>query len=150
MTDDSDDGGSRTRRRGTLVDWFDWGATAFDRADARTEPIILPQLAAHVGEGFVPIRVDADRHPRVRERYNMGGFPSTVFTTPDGEVMTGATYLGPDGFRGILDSVRKTWAAKGTEAGRIPRALQDHRPPRSSAGGARARSSRWPARWSSR
>jgi uncharacterized protein YyaL (SSP411 family) len=152
MTDDADgdgDAGGRTARHGTLVDWFDWGETAFDRARARTEPVLLslstpwcvacdemdeavfsdPMLAAHVGEGFVPIRVDADRHPRVRERYNMGGFPSTVFTTPDGGVMTGATYLGPDGFRGILDSVRETWAAKGIEAGRVPRALQDPEPP---------------------
>jgi hypothetical protein len=156
MTDDPETDGSegvestdRTRRHGTLVDWFDWGETAFDRARARTEPVLLslsapwcvaceemddavfsdPILAAHVGEGFVPVRVDADRHPRVRERYNMGGFPSTVFTTPDGEIMSGATYLGPDGFRGILDSVRETWAAKGVEAGRVPRALQDPDPP---------------------
>jgi hypothetical protein len=138
-----------TARHGTLVDWHPWGERAFDRAAARTEPILLslsapwcvaceemdettfsdPMLAAHVGEGFVPVRVDADRHPRVRERYNMGGFPSTVFTTPDGEVMTGATFLAPDGFRGILDSVRETWAARGTDAGRVPRALRDPDPP---------------------
>ena len=159
MTDDADagddDGGGNgdrsdaTTRHGTLVDWREWGQAAFDRAEARTEPILLyltapwcvacaemdaatfsePRLAAHVGEGFVPIRVDADRHPRVRERYNMGGFPSTVFATPAGEVMTGATYLGPDGFRGILDSVRGSWDAKGTDAGRVPRALQDPDPP---------------------
>ena len=157
MTDDADagddDGGgtgsNRTARHGTLVDWRAWGADAFDHAEARTKPLLLyltapwcvacsemdsvtfsePRLAAHVGEGFVPVRVDADRHPRVRERYNMGGFPSTVFTTPGGEVMTGATYLGPDGFRGILDSVRGTWDAKGTDAGQVPRALQDPEPP---------------------
>ena len=161
MTDDADTGdeggggdgsGDRsgaTARHGTLVDWRPWGQAAFDRAAARTEPVLLyltapwcvacaemdsatfsePRLAAHVGEGFVPIRVDADRHPRVRERYNMGGFPSTVFATPAGEVMTGATYLGPDGFRGILDSVRGAWDAKGTDAGQVPRALQDPDPP---------------------
>ena len=138
-----------TARHGTLVDWREWGPTTFDHADARTEPVLLyltapwcvacsemdsatfsePRLAAHVGEGFVPIRVDADRNPQIRERYNMGGFPSTVFLTPGGEVMTGATYLGPDGFRGILDSVREMWASKGVDAGRVPRALQDPDPP---------------------
>ncbi|PSQ10492.1 thioredoxin domain-containing protein [Halobacteriales archaeon QS_5_70_15] len=143
------DGSGPTARHGTLVDWREWGQDAFDRAEARTEPVLLyltapwcvacaemdaetfaePRLAAHVGEGFVPVRVDADRHPRVRERYNMGGFPSTVFATPAGEVMTGATYLGPGGFRGILDSVRELWASKGTDAGRIPRALRDPDPP---------------------
>jgi hypothetical protein len=148
MTDDSDSSAG-TERHGTLVDWHPWGERAFERAQARTEPMLLslsapwcvaceemdettfsdPMLAAHVGEGFVPVRVDADRHPRVRERYNMGGFPSTVFATPDGEVMSGATFLAPEGFRGILDSVRKTWAAKGTDAGRVPRALQDPTPP---------------------
>jgi uncharacterized protein YyaL (SSP411 family) len=163
MTDDADagaddggrpgdagrDGRDPTDRHGTLVDWRPWSRAAFDRAEARTEPVLLsltapwcvacaemdagtfsePRLAAHVGEGFVPVRVDADRHPRVRERYNMGGFPSTVFATPAGEVMTGATYLGPDGFRGILDSVRGTWDAKGTDAGQVPRALRDPAPP---------------------
>ncbi|MEF8842497.1 MAG: DUF255 domain-containing protein [Haloarculaceae archaeon] len=160
MTDDADDtddsrddgggdGAGPTGRHGTLVDWRAWDQTAFDRAEARTEPVLLyltapwcvacaemdaetfsePRLAAHVGEGFVPVRVDADRHPRVRERYNMGGFPSTVFATPAGEVMTGATYLGPDGFRGILDSVRELWASKGADAGRVPRALRDPDPP---------------------
>jgi uncharacterized protein YyaL (SSP411 family) len=143
MSDDT------TRRYGTLVDWHPWGERPFERAQARTEPLLVsvsapwcvaceemdeetfsdPMLAAHVGEGFVPVRVDADRHPRVRERYNMGGFPSTVFTTPEGEVMTGATYLGGDGFRNILDSVREAWAARGVEAGRLPRALANDDPP---------------------
>lgn len=138
-----------TARHGTLVDWREWGQAAFDHAEARTQPVVLyltapwcvacaemdaatfsePRLAAHVGEGFTPVRVDADRHPRIRERYNMGGFPSTVFVTPAGEVMTGATYLGPDGFRGILDSVRELWAGRGIDAGRVPRALQDPDPP---------------------
>jgi hypothetical protein len=146
---DADGNETATARHGTLVDWREWGEATFDHAEARTEPVLLyltapwcvacsemdsatfsePRLAAHVGEGFVPIRVDADRHPQIRERYNMGGFPSTVFTTPGGEVMTGATYLGPDGFRGILDSVRETWASKGVDAGRVPRALQDPDPP---------------------
>jgi uncharacterized protein YyaL (SSP411 family) len=148
--DDGDGAGAGlTARHGTLVDWRAWNQAAFDRAEARAEPVLLyltapwcvacaemdaatfsePRLAAHVGEGFVPVRVDADRHPRVRERYNMGGFPSTVFATPTGEVMTGATYLGPEGFRGILDSVRELWASKGVDAGRVPRALQDPDPP---------------------
>jgi hypothetical protein len=84
-----------------------------------------PRIAANVNDGFVPVRVDVDHHPRVRERYNMGGFPSTVFTTPTGEVITGAGYLDPESFRGILDRVREVWDTKGTDAGRVPRALGD-------------------------
>jgi hypothetical protein len=59
----------------------------------------------------------------------MGGFPSTVFATPDGEIMTGAGALGVEGFRQVLDGVRRTWDAKGTDAGRVPRALRDGTPP---------------------
>jgi uncharacterized protein YyaL (SSP411 family) len=132
----------------TLVEWREWGADAFDAADARTCPVLLsvtapwcthcramdeetyaePRVAAHLKDGFVTVRVDADRHPRVRERYNVGGFPATAFLTPDGEVLTAAGYLGLEGFRDILDSVRRTWDAKGTGAGSVPRALDDEPP----------------------
>jgi uncharacterized protein YyaL (SSP411 family) len=129
----------------TKVEWREWGQDAFNVADRAAKPVLLalvtpwsaecremdtttyaePRIAANINDGFVPVRVDADRHPRVRERYNMGGFPSTVFLTPSGNVLTGATLLGVDGFRGILDSVRKTWDSKGEKAGSTPRALQD-------------------------
>jgi uncharacterized protein YyaL (SSP411 family) len=133
----------------TKVEWHEWGTAPFEIAERASKPVLLslitpwsaechemetttyaePRIAANVNDGFVPVRVDADRNPQVRERYNMGGFPSTVFLTPDGEVLTGATFLGVDGFRGILDSVRRTWDSKGTDAGSIPRALGDDAPP---------------------
>jgi len=139
-----DDSAARTH-----VEWREWGEDAFAAADRAGKPVLLslsapwcahchemdattysePRIAANVNDGFVPVRVDADRHPRVRERYNMGGFPSTVFCTPDGEILTGAGFLGIDGFRGILDSVRETWDAKGAGAGRVPRALRNAQPP---------------------
>lgn len=134
-----------TFRDGTLVDWHEWGPEAFGIADRTGTPVLCsltapwcewcermdervysdPKLAAHVGESFVPIRVDVDRQPRVRERYNMGGFPTTVFVTPDGEVLSGATYLGPDGMRQVLDSVRRSWDANGASGGRVPRAISN-------------------------
>lgn len=134
---------------GGLVEWQDWGSPPFERAVEEGKPVLLslsapwcaachemdrttytnPQLAAHVSDGFVPVRADVDRQPRVRERYNMGGFPSTVFCTPDGRVLTGAGYMSEAMLRGALDSVRETWDAKGSEAGRVPRALQDPDPP---------------------
>ena len=133
----------------TKVEWREWGADAFEVAARRSQPVLLalvapwsaecremdattysePRIAANINDGFVPVRVDADRHPRVRERYNMGGFPSTVFLTPQGGVLTGATALGVEGFRGILDSVRRTWDGKGEGAGSVPRALRNAEPP---------------------
>jgi uncharacterized protein YyaL (SSP411 family) len=133
----------------TKVEWREWGEEPFAVADRRGQPVLLslvapwsaecremdaavysePRVAANVNDSFVPVRVDADRNPRVRERYNMGGFPSTVFLTPEGNVLTGATALGIEGFRGILDSVRRSWDAKGESAGSVPRALRDAEPP---------------------
>ena len=133
----------------TRVEWRDWGPEAFAEADRRNRPVLLslsatwcegchemdaityaePRIAANVNEGFVPVRVDVDRHPRVRERYNMGGFPTTAFLTPEGELLTGAGYLDVDGMRQVLESVRQMWADKGREAGRVPRALDADLPP---------------------
>jgi hypothetical protein len=130
-------------RDDTRVEWREWGTPAFDEARRRGAPVLLslsatwcgachrmdaetyaePRIAANVNDGFVPVRVDVDRRPRVRERYNMGGFPSTVFCTPGGKILTGAGYLGPDGMRQVLDSVREMWDGSGAEAGRVPRSL---------------------------
>jgi uncharacterized protein YyaL (SSP411 family) len=91
--------------------------------DARTYG--EPRIAANLNDGFVPVRVDVDHHPRVRERYNVGGFPSTVFCTPDGRHLAGAGFLGPDGMRQVIDRVRERWEESGADAGRVPRALAD-------------------------
>jgi len=133
----------------TRVEWRDWGQAAFDEAAERDVPVLValvaswsdscrqmdartyaePRIAANVNDDFVPVRVDADRHPRVRERYNMGGFPSTVFVTPSGDHIAGATFLEPDGFRKVLQRVRETWDENGEDAGSVPRALQGGEPP---------------------
>jgi len=133
-------GGSAERSR---VQWRAWGPEAFTEARERDAPLLCfltatwcgpcrrmrvetfgePRVAANVNDGFVPVAVDVDRHPRVRERYNVGGFPSTTFLTPDGRLLTGVTYLGPDGMRQVLERVRDRWRESGAEAGSVPREL---------------------------
>ncbi|WP_253736223.1 DUF255 domain-containing protein [Halohasta salina] len=133
----------------TRVDWRPWGPEAFAEAERTETPILLsltatwcgachemdariyaePRIAANVNDSFVPVRADVDRHPRVRERYNMGGFPTTAFLTPQGELLSGTTYLGPDGMRQVVDRIRQLWGDKGAEAGRVPRALADEPTP---------------------
>lgn len=101
----------------TRVEWREWGQAAFDEAAAADIPVLLsltatwcdhchemdaetyaePRIAANINDSFVPIRVDVDRQPRVRDRYNMGGFPSTVFLAPNGEVLTGRAISAPTG-----------------------------------------------------
>lgn len=131
--------------RSTKVAWLEWGPRAFRAADHLDRPVLLaitapwcrwchemdagaysdPGIAANINDGFVPVRVDADRHPRVRERYATGGFPSTVFLTPDGTVISGAGHLEIDGLRRVLTTVRERWRAAGRDAGRVPRAVRD-------------------------
>ena len=133
----------------TRVAWRAWGPDAFAEASDTETPILLslsatwcgachemdartynePRIAANINDSFVPIRVDIDRNPRVRERYNMGGFPTTAFLTPTGELLTGATYLGPDGMRSIVDRIRQVFEENGSDAGRVPRAVADEPTP---------------------
>jgi uncharacterized protein YyaL (SSP411 family) len=95
------------------IAWEPWGDAAFARAAAEDKPILLsisavwchwchvmdqttyadPEVAAAVNAGFVPVRVDNDERPDINARYNMGGWPTTAFLTPDGSILTGATYL---------------------------------------------------------
>lgn len=133
----------------TLVEWHEWGPAPFEEAHAADRPVLLsittpwckwcetmdreafsnPAVAANVHDDFVPIRVDADRQPRIRDRYTMGGFPSTVFLTPTGEVITGATYMDTETLRSVLERVRESWTDTNADVGQIPRALRDTEPP---------------------
>ena len=133
----------------TTVRWHDWGAAAFDEARDRDCPVLLsltatwcgpcremdrttyadPRVAAAIHDGFVPVRVDVDRRPRVRERYHAGGFPTTAFLAPDGTVVTSAGALDATTMRDVLGSVADAYAERGGEAGQVPRALADEAPP---------------------
>ena len=55
-----------------------------------------PGVIDLINREYVPVRVDNDVRPDINQRYNMGGWPSTVFLTPSGDILTGATYLPPD------------------------------------------------------
>jgi len=134
----------------TRVDWRQWGVDAFEEAAETDTPVLLlltatwseechemdartfaePRIAAHVNDRFIPVRADVDKHPRVRERYNMGSFPTVAFLTPTGTLLTGTSYLPPDGFRQVIERVRDLWRQKGADSGRIPRALADEPTPR--------------------
>ncbi len=102
-----------------------WGTQAFERARSEDKPILLsisavwchwchvmdetsysdPGVIATINERFVPVRVDNDRRPDVNARYNMGGWPTTAFLSPDGSTLTGATYLPPQQMRRALDEI---------------------------------------------
>ncbi len=57
------------------------------------------EIIKFVNWKFIPVKVDIDKRPDLKERYNLGGFPTTAFLNEKGELITGATYLPPDHFR---------------------------------------------------
>jgi len=111
--------------RAAEIGWREWGPEAFAAARAEDMPILLGISAVwchwcHVmdettysdqgvidliNRDYIPIRVDNDLRPDVNNRYNMGGWPTTAFLTPQGDILTGATYLPPDQMLGALQRV---------------------------------------------
>src|SRR3989454_4832154 len=71
-----------------------------------------PEVIRLINERYVPIRVDNDERPDVTRRYNMGGWPTTAFLTPDGEIVHGGTYVPPDAMRTNLAQVADLWSAQ--------------------------------------
>ena len=109
----------------TKFKWFGWNKETFKKAQELDKPILLgisavwchwchvmdkttysdSEVARLIEKNFVPIRVDRDRRPDIDKRYNMGGWPSTVFLTPDGHVLTGGTYIPPTQMVSLLDYI---------------------------------------------
>jgi uncharacterized protein YyaL (SSP411 family) len=108
-----------------LIDWQPWDSKTFAQAARERKPVLLsiaaawcgachemdrttyadPEVATIVRERFVPVRVDADRRPDINDRYNLGGWPTTVFLTPDGGVITGGTFVAAPTMPGVLTRV---------------------------------------------
>ena len=111
------------------VDWFPWGDEAFERARTEDRPVLLSvgysachwchvmahesfenqDIAALMNELFVNIKVDREERPDVDTVYMQavqgmtghGGWPMTVFLTPEGVPFYGGTYFPPDDRMGM-------------------------------------------------
>jgi uncharacterized protein YyaL (SSP411 family) len=117
------------------IRWREWGPEAFREAREQDKPILLGISAVwchwcHVmdetsysdsevirlaNERYVPIRVDNDQRPDVNRRYNLGGWPTTAFLSPDGEILHGGTYIPPEAMRQYLAQVADVWKDKKDE-----------------------------------
>ena len=125
------------------VDWHPWGAEALERARAEDRPIFLsigyaachwchvmeresfedPGTASYLNENFVSIKVDREERPDLDTIYmsavqamtGSGGWPMSVFLTPDGRPFYGGTYFprtrrqGLPAFRDVLEGVAGGW-----------------------------------------
>ena len=108
---------------------MDWGKEAFEKANKEGKPILLDltavwchwchvmdstsysddEIARIIHEDFIPVKVYIDKRPDIRERYNMGGFPSTVFLNPEGYIIAGDTYVPPERFKLMLETVKSAY-----------------------------------------
>src|SRR5256712_7577978 len=120
--------------RASEINWHPWSQEAFDEARHTGRPILLsisavwchwchvmdettyshPGVIDLINREYVPVRVDNDVRPDINQRYNMGGWPTTAFLTPQGDILTGATYLPADQMADAL--------------GRVAGYYRDHKP----------------------
>ena len=131
----------------SAVAWLDWTDEAFARAETEHKPVLLAvgvtwcqscadmdrtsygdaAASAVINQRFVPIKVDAGRRPDINERYNLGGWPTTMFLTPGGEVLSGCTYVGPDRLPILLQQVADAFATRRAEVEAQARAAAHRR-----------------------
>ncbi|CAN5860547.1 thioredoxin domain-containing protein [soil metagenome] len=131
------------------VDWFAWGPAALARAKTEDRPIFLSigyaachwchvmeresfeddETARLLNEGFVSIKVDREERPEldaiymdaVQQMTGHGGWPMSVFLTPDGKPFYGGTYFpdqprhGMPSFRQVLEGVLTAWRERRAE-----------------------------------
>ncbi len=132
------------------VNWYPWGKAAFDKARHENKPVLLSigystchwcHVMAHesfedegiskmINDHFIAIKVDREERPDIDHVYmtattamtGQGGWPLTVFLTPQGDAFYGGTYFPPYakwgsvGFADLLGSISRAWA---TDRGNI-------------------------------
>src|SRR5580692_7015855 len=132
------------------IAWMPWEAQTFARAEAQDRPILLsisavwchwchvmdettysdPGVIETINRRFVPVRVDNDKRPDINARYNMGGWPTTAFLTPDGRTLTGATYLPPAQMQRALEQIARFYDEQKNEIAELPAMSRSHGAPR--------------------
>ncbi|HUV02994.1 MAG TPA: thioredoxin domain-containing protein [Desulfobacteria bacterium] len=152
------------------VNWYPWGEEALKRAKDEDKPIFLsigfatchwchvmaresfenPQTAEILHEHFVCIKVDREERPDLDEIYmkavqmmaSTGGWPLSVFLTPDLKPFYGGTYFPPaplhglPAFNDLLRTIADSWRTKreqiersSEEVIRLVREIYQHKPP---------------------
>jgi uncharacterized protein YyaL (SSP411 family) len=145
------------------VDWYPWGSEAFERAKNEDKPVFLSigystchwchvmeresfenkEIAGILNSNFISIKVDREQRPDVDEIYmnavvmmtGSGGWPLSVFLTPEEKPFYGGTYFPPEdlhgrpGFKHVLLSIAQVWKNKREQlldsAGKLSEYLQN-------------------------
>ena len=141
------------------VDWYAWGDEAFERARAEDRPVLLSvgyaachwchvmehesfendEIARLMNQHFVSVKVDREERPDVDGLYmdavvamtGHGGWPMTVFLTPEGKPFFGGTYFPPEPRQGmpsfpqVLEAVAEAYRTRRDDLERQAGALVD-------------------------
>ena len=142
------------------VDWYPWGEEALAKARAENKPIFLSigyaachwchvmahesfednEVAAFMNEHFINIKVDREERPDLDGIYmqatmamtGSGGWPMSVFLTPDLKPFYAGTYFPPvrrynmPAFRDVLAGIARTWKEDRAEVDRVSGQLSAH------------------------
>lgn len=142
------------------VDWYPWGDEALDKARNEHKPIFLsigyaachwchvmehesfedPETAALLNKHFVSIKVDREERPDLDSIYmsavvtmtGQGGWPMSVFLTPQGEPFFGGTYFpstrryNMPSFREVLQAIAQSWQNEAGEIHRVSQEVTEH------------------------
>ena len=143
---------------GNPVDWFPWGEEAFEKARKEDKPIFLsigystcycchvmeresfanPEVAERMNRHVIAVKVDREERPDVDGIYmtavmlmtGRGGWPTSVFLTPDRKPFFGGTYIPRGRFLELLDGVHSAWTDRRRqvleEAERVAEAIREH------------------------
>jgi len=132
------------------VNWYPWGDEAFAKAKEENKPVFLsvgystchwchvmahesfedPAVAAIINRDFIPIKVDREERPEIDEIYmkatqlmtGSGGWPNSLFLTPEGKPFFAGTYFPPrdrfglPGFTSILNQLATIWRERRDDA----------------------------------
>ncbi|MCP5074384.1 MAG: thioredoxin domain-containing protein, partial [Rhodobacteraceae bacterium] len=140
------------------VDWYPWGPEALERARAENKPIFISvgysschwchvmeeesfeneAIAALLNEHFVSIKIDRESRPDLDEQFMIvtqvlaggGGWPNSVFLTPEGDPFHAGGYMPPETFMADLFQVRQAWNQDpgliGAEAAKVTQAVSSY------------------------
>jgi uncharacterized protein YyaL (SSP411 family) len=141
------------------VDWYPWGPEALNRAKSEDKPIFLSigyaachwchvmahesfedaETSAYMNQHFVNIKVDREERPDLDGIYmdavvsltGSGGWPMSVFLTPDGQPFLGGTYFPPTprhglpSFKQVLEHVERVWREERSKVSQASKSLQE-------------------------
>ncbi len=142
------------------IDWYPWSEEAFEKAAREDKPVFLSsgaiwchwchvmakesfmdeEVAQLLNEYFVAVKLDRDERPDIDRRYQRalaimglgGGWPLSIFLTPDRKPFYGGTYFPPNegfgrpGFKTILKSIGQLYKEKKEEVSEHSRKFYEH------------------------